>query len=137
MRKYEYIDAQKSDPFLTNSVVKMCLWLGVSTSGFNHWVSRPESATVARRQTLIARILHYFENSDGTYGYRRIHADLVEENTECSPELVRQYLPRRSDIRTRSLEELTAIAEELNGRPRKALDWDTPTERMAALLGTR
>jgi putative transposase len=90
--KYEYIDSQKSDPSLTNSVVKMCLWLGVSTSGFYHWVSRPESATAARRQTLIARILHYFEDSDGTYGYRRIHADLVEENTECSPELVRQIM---------------------------------------------
>ena len=40
--------------------------------------------------------------------------------------LLRQYLPRRSDLRTRSLEELTAIADELNGRPRKTLDWDTP-----------
>lgn len=58
----------------------------------------------------------------------------TNENTNG---LLRQYLPRRSDLRTRSLEELTAIAEELNGRPRKALDWDTPAERMTALLGTR
>ena len=47
---------------------------------------------------------------------------------------LRQYLPRRSDLRTRSLEELTAIAEELNGRPRKTLNWDTPAERMSDLL---
>lgn len=57
----------------------------------------------------------------------------TNENTNG---LLRQYLPRRSDLRTRNLEELTTIAEELNGRPRKALDWDTPAERMAALLET-
>ncbi len=26
---------------------------------------------------------------------------------------------------------------ELNTRPRKTLDWDTPTQRMASLLGAR
>ena len=41
---------------------------------------------------LTARIQHYFEESDGTYGYRRIHADLAAEQTECSPELVRQIM---------------------------------------------
>ena len=50
--------------------------------------------------------------------------------------LLRQYLPKRSDLSTHNLEALTVIADELNGRPRKALDWDTPAERMAALLDT-
>jgi putative transposase len=70
----------------------MCAWLMVSTSGFYHWLSRPQSATAARRQVLTARVRHFFAASDGTYGYRRIHADLVEANTECSPELVRQIM---------------------------------------------
>lgn len=48
--------------------------------------------------------------------------------------LLRQYLPRRSDLSAHDLTALTSIADELNGRPRKALDWDTPAERMAALL---
>lgn len=39
---------------------------------------------------MTARIRHFFESSDGTYGYRRIHADLAGEGRECSPELVRQ-----------------------------------------------
>ena len=75
MSKYEFIDSQKSEPTDHNPVVNMCRWLGVSTSGFYHWLTRPQSATSARRQTLLARIRHYFEDSDGTYGYRRIHAD--------------------------------------------------------------
>jgi transposase InsO family protein len=52
----------------------------------------PVSATAARRQALAARVRHFFKESDGTYGYRRIHADLAGEGTECSPELVRQIM---------------------------------------------
>jgi putative transposase len=70
----------------------MCRWSDVSTSGFYHWRTRPQSVTSARRQVLVGRIKHYFEDSEGTYGYRRIHADLAHEQTKCSPELVRQIM---------------------------------------------
>jgi len=90
--KYEYIDSCKNDEAQTNPVVKMCAWSGVSTSGFYHWLARPQSATAARRQALSARVKHFFTESDGTYGYRRIHADRADEGTECSPELVRQIM---------------------------------------------
>ena len=92
MTKYEYIDSRKDDPGEVNPVYKMCTWLAVSTSGFYHWLSRPQSATAARRQAVRVKVNAFFEASDGTYGYRRIHADLVEEDTECSPELVRQIM---------------------------------------------
>lgn len=92
MSKYEYIDSQKSELSNTNAVSKMCRWLGVSTSGFYHWLTRPQSATAARRQALTSRVHHFFEESDGTYGYRRVHADLAAEGTECSPELVRHIM---------------------------------------------
>ena len=92
MSRYEFIDSQKVEPKNRNPVVKMCYWLDVSTSGFYHWRTRPQSATAARRETLLARIRHYFEESEGTYGYRRIHADLTAEQTQCSPELVRQLM---------------------------------------------
>ena len=92
MAKYEFIDSQKNDPESTNPVFKMCAWLAVSTSGFYHWLSRPLSATAARRQALAVRVRHFFDAADGTYGYRRIHADLADEGTACSPELVRQIM---------------------------------------------
>lgn len=92
MSKYEYIDSQKNDPAEMNPVWKMCLWLAVSRSGFYNWLSRPQSATAARRQALADRVRDFFKASDGTYGYRRIHADLNVEGTECSPELVRQIM---------------------------------------------
>ena len=92
MSRYEYVDSQKVEPTNRNPVVKMCRWMDVSTSVFYHWRTRPQSATSARRETLLARIRHYFEESEGTYGYRRIHADLTAEQTQCSPELVRQIM---------------------------------------------
>ena len=125
MSKYEYIDSQKNDPSETNPVTKMCTWLRVSTSGFYHWRGRPQSATAARREALSARVEHFFAASDGTYGYRRIHADLVDENTECSPELVRQIMrtqgliacqPRPFRVTTVADEEAAKDMPDLVGR---------------------
>lgn len=48
--------------------------------------------------------------------------------------LLRQYLPRKSDLAERSQAELDQIAAELNGRPRETLSWKTPAEKMEALL---
>jgi transposase, IS30 family len=48
--------------------------------------------------------------------------------------LLRQYLPRKLDLATRSQVELDQIAAELNGRPRETLQWRTPAEKMEALL---
>ncbi|MDO9063014.1 MAG: IS3 family transposase [Microbacterium sp.] len=90
--RYEYIDSCRNDPSETNPVTRMCVWLAVSTSGFYHWLSRPASATAARREALTGRVKHFFTASDGTYGYRRVHADLADEGTDCSPELVRQIM---------------------------------------------
>jgi transposase, IS30 family len=48
--------------------------------------------------------------------------------------LLRQYFPKGADLSHQSVQQLRVVADELNDRPRKALDWDTPAERLSALL---
>jgi putative transposase len=91
--RYEFIDGEKAT--LTGagdrkySLVKMCAWMEVSTSGFYDWWDRPRSATAKRRDFLGLVIAKAFADSDGTYGYRRVHAQLARWGEAASPELVR------------------------------------------------
>jgi len=73
-------------------VQKMCRGLAVSRSGFFDWKRRPQSATAARRAELAALIVEIFEDSDETYGYRRVHAQLRRCGVQAGPELVRSIM---------------------------------------------
>ena len=80
--KFEFIDAeyaayQESDDEYVPSLVKMCIWMEVSRSGFYEWRNAPESATAKRRGILALYVQKSFGDSEDTYGYRRVHADLV------------------------------------------------------------
>jgi transposase, IS30 family len=62
------------------------------------------------------------------------HAPWQRGSNENANGLLRQYLPRKLDLAARTQVELDQIAAELNGRPRKTLHWNTPAEKMQALL---
>jgi putative transposase len=64
----------------------------VSRSGFYDWRNAPESATAKRRRELALIIRKSFGDSDGTYGYRRVHTDLVAWGVPAGPELVRSIM---------------------------------------------
>jgi putative transposase len=72
----------------------MCLWLRVSRSGFYEWRTRPEAATLTRRNMLAELIQQIFDDAHGTYGYRRVHAALARRGVRVSPELVRALMRR-------------------------------------------
>jgi transposase InsO family protein len=92
--RYEFIDAEKAH----YPVVLMCGWVRVSRSGYYEWAGRPESATARRREQLGRVVAAVFEASDGTYGYRRVHAQLARQGERCSRELVRALM-REQDLR--------------------------------------
>jgi IS30 family transposase len=55
----------------------------------------------------------------------------TNENTNG---LLRQYLPKRGDLRQLDQDALDAIATELNGRPRQTLGFKTPSQALAEAL---
>ena len=57
--KFALIDAEKA----MFTILKMCEWLSVSTSGFYDWLNRSTSATAQRRTHLGALIQAIFGNS--------------------------------------------------------------------------
>lgn len=86
--KYEFIDGEKANYPIT----KMCDWIGVSRSGFYEWRDRPASATAERRAALTAKIRGVFTANEGTYGHRRVRAELARQGVDAGPELVRSIM---------------------------------------------
>ena len=89
--KFEFIDAERAaagEAAELPTVARMCALLDVSKSGFYEWRGRPVSAAQRRRELLAEKIGALFEAFDGTYGYRRIHAELVRAGERVGPKLV-------------------------------------------------
>ncbi len=70
----------------------MCSWAGVSESGFYAWARRGPSATEQRRAELTAKVGEAFEASNGTAGYRKVHAKLVRDGVTVCDRVVREIM---------------------------------------------
>jgi len=90
---YEFIETMRLDTAeYVFPVEFMCERLDVSTSGYYDWRRRPDSATARRREELTLLVMKAFDDSDSTYGYRRVHAQLARWGAAAGLELVRQLM---------------------------------------------
>ena len=71
--------------------------LGVSPSGYYAWCERPLSARAQADQGLLAQIRVSHEQSRGTYGAPRIHADLQAQGVRCGRKRIARLM-READL---------------------------------------
>jgi transposase InsO family protein len=86
--RYHFIQEHRGQ--FRNSV--MFRVLGVSSSAYHSWKSRPVSQRQQQKQTLVAHICDLFEESEGRYGSPRIHRDLQALGVKCTSRRVAQLM---------------------------------------------
>jgi putative transposase len=73
---------------------QMCQTLGVSRGGFYEWMSRPEAPRTKANRQLTVHIRTSFEQSDRTYGSRRVWRDLRDWGHTCGRHRVERLMAR-------------------------------------------
>jgi putative transposase len=64
-------------------VTDLCRFFKLSRSGFYHWKNRAQSQRSKENRSLKLKITSIFEASRKTYGSRRIHRELQDQNILC------------------------------------------------------
>lgn len=90
--KYQFIAAHREK----HPVARMCRVLGVARSGYYAWLVSPVSHRVQRNQALTEEIRQVFEDSQQTYGSRRIHTALRAKGMVCGRARVVRLMRRAS-----------------------------------------
>ena len=86
------------------------------------------------RGTELARHQHITATTGIQVYFADPHSPWQRGSNENINGLLREYLPKGTDLSTSTPAQLAAIADELNDRPRKRFGYHTPREQLAKLL---
>lgn len=131
--KYAFIHSEEGN----YAVSSMCRWARVSRSGYHAWRTRAPSARAGRRAELAALVRFSFAESDETYGYRRVHAELLRWGVEVDDETVRSIMRELGLVacQPRPWRPVTTIAGDAGDTPDLVRRDFTATEPGRKLVG--
>lgn len=75
-----------------HAIRAMCRALRVSPSGYYAWLDRPESTRGREDRRLAAHVRAAHTRSHGTYGVRRLHAELADEGVRVGRDRIRRLM---------------------------------------------
>ena len=111
-------------PVVAHALIEMMAELPTSLARTLTWDQGSEMADHARF-TLATGCPVYFCDP---------HSPWQRGTNENTNGLVRDYFPKSTDFTHVTDQEIQTAQDQLNTRPRKTLDWHTPTEKLAPLL---
>jgi transposase InsO family protein len=94
----------------------MCDIFSVSRAGFYAWRKRPESQRKRDNQRFLLHIKASFRQSRQTYGYRRIYADLCENQEVCGKHRVARLM-RENNIKPKTRRKFKVITDSKHNKP--------------------
>jgi transposase InsO family protein len=94
----------------------MCKVLAVSRAGYYAWCARPESKRKIDDKRILAHIKTIFADSRDTYGYRRIHAALLDLNEIYSLHKILRLM-RENNIRPKTRKKFKVTTDSKHNKP--------------------
>ena len=85
---FRFVEAEKAN----HAIATMCRVLRVSRSGYYAWAARPPAARTVENAALVEEIRRVHAESDGTYGSRRVHAQLRREGHKVNIKRVERLM---------------------------------------------
>ncbi len=118
--------ANKDTLSVVNALIKQAEKLPEELYQSLTW-DRGKELTDHKRFTLATNVAVYFCDPQSPW---------QRGSNENTNRLLHQYFPKRTDLSVHSQERLDEVARELNERPRKTLNYETPAERFQACVAS-
>ena len=86
--KHEFIRTHREE----YKLIRLCIALDISSSGYNDWLDRPESQRSFENKALTLKIRHSHEPSGEVYGSPKVHQYLIAGDETCSENRVARLM---------------------------------------------
>src|SRR5579871_4802647 len=111
----------------SRSITDVAREYGIHDTTLGNWVRDYKEKHGGETKLLITKA---FDDSDGTYGYRRVHAQLRRWGVECGDELVRALMRELCRVRRRRSLTIHAAAGPIPDLVDRDFTAETPGEKM-------